>query len=146
MNIPNRPDSVNPPFECLAVLYLADNLEVLKIEGFTDGLEDSVGIPCEVIVGRAMRLQAKYVQIAHNHPHEADPSPSDGDIAATASLLHLLTQVNVILREHEIVGNETTFSMRRSGMIANIALQLLISELVNEDLTEEEFVQKVRGN
>ena len=56
------------------------------------------------------------VILAHNHPSGvAEPSPSD--IALTESLRHLLSQIDVRVIDHLVVGRGAEVSFAERGLI-----------------------------
>jgi DNA repair protein RadC len=68
------------------------------------------------VVKRALELHATALVLVHNHP-SGDPAPSRGDVEMTAELRQTATLFGIVLHDHIVVGNGSTFSFRREGLL-----------------------------
>lgn len=70
-------------------------------------------VPMRKIVDLAMRYNATYAILSHNHPSGV-AFPSKADLEATKQLLSILSTIGVLLVDHVIVADEDILSMRDS--------------------------------
>lgn len=69
-----------------------------------------------IVMDAVLTHNAHAVLLCHNHPSgSAAPSPQDLD--ATRTLLHLLSEIEVVLIDHIIVSDQNAVSMVRNGWI-----------------------------
>ncbi len=87
---------------------IARDLDVLR------GSIDGVRVETRVLVREAVKKRAAGVILAHNHP-SGDPTPSDTDIAVTATVQDALEIVDITLLDHIVVGNGDCRSLRKAG-------------------------------
>ncbi len=65
------------------------------------------------IMEAALRCDAVYVVIAHNHPGGV-AAPSAADVSATRTIADLLASVDIRLKDHLIVAGQECYSMADS--------------------------------
>ncbi|MFN4020215.1 MAG: JAB domain-containing protein [Erythrobacter sp.] len=68
------------------------------------------------IFGEALRLDARGIILAHNHPSGAC-RPSGCDIAATHQLVAVAKALDIELIDHLIFTHEAVYSMRAGGLL-----------------------------
>lgn len=85
----------------------------------TDGGVKQVDLDNRRIMEAALRSDAVYVVLAHNHPGGV-AAPSAADANATRSVANLLSGVGIRLEDHLIVAREDCFSMADSPRYAAV--------------------------
>jgi DNA repair protein RadC len=68
------------------------------------------------LFGEALRLDARGMILAHNHP-SGDCRPSGSDIAATRRLAEVAQALDIALIDHLIFTTEAVYSMRAGGLL-----------------------------
>ncbi|MFN3864971.1 MAG: JAB domain-containing protein [Erythrobacter sp.] len=68
------------------------------------------------IFGEALRLDARGIILAHNHPSGVC-RPSGCDIAATGQLAEVAKALDIELIDHLIFTHEAVYSMRAGGLL-----------------------------
>ncbi|MCR5324754.1 MAG: DNA repair protein RadC [Lachnospiraceae bacterium] len=98
------------------VAYLDMKLKLLGSECVCKGtLNHSLIEPREIFIG-ALRANAAFIVLAHNHP-SGNPRPSDMDITATSRIRECGNIMGIKLYDHIIIGYDGCISMREKGMI-----------------------------
>lgn len=64
----------------------------------------------------ALRLRARGIVLAHNHP-SGDCRPSGFDIAATRRLCEVACALDIVLIDHLIFTHQAVYSMRAGGLL-----------------------------
>ena len=67
-------------------------------------------------LGEALRLDARGIILAHNHP-SGECRPSGCDIAATHQLAAVASALDIELIDHLIFTHEAVYSMRAGGLL-----------------------------
>ncbi len=98
---------------CL-ILYLDDGCHVIKKEDVTSKKNRAVDVDRDVIVAEAVKCNAKFVILGHNHPN-GSLKPSYFDIQATNRIVQALGVVNIVLADHLIVSGTEYYSMKING-------------------------------
>lgn len=99
--------------ECLYAFYFDATKRMIKCEVLFNGTVNAVEIHVPTLVRKALKLEAAFVVLAHNH--FLDATPSLQDMKATTCAYRALEQNNIALLDHYIVcGNEVS-SMRKTG-------------------------------
>ncbi|MBV7256380.1 hypothetical protein KCG44_06220 [Pacificimonas sp. WHA3] len=104
------------PTERLLVLFLDDKRQLLSEDVLAYGDVGVVEASPRQVFGRALRLGAERIVLAHNHP-SGDPAPSPEDVRVTRQLATLGRRLNVTLEDHLIIGRRGWFSLRASNLI-----------------------------
>ncbi len=81
-----------------------------------EGSTNMANIDLRMIVEKVIYYNAVSVVIAHNHP-DGLPIASAEDHACTASIRRTLSSMNVVLRDHIIVGGNDAVSLSDSGYL-----------------------------
>jgi DNA repair protein RadC len=68
------------------------------------------------IFGEALRLDARGMILAHNHP-SGHCRPSSCDIIATRRLTEVARALDIVLIDHLIFTDEAVYSMRAGGLL-----------------------------
>lgn len=77
----------------------------------------SVRVPLRAVARDVVRLDARRVVMAHNHP-SGDAQPSQSDLTATKVLATALAALGVVLVEHVILTRcGGAFSLRGAGLL-----------------------------
>jgi DNA repair protein RadC len=102
--------------EKLLALFLDQKNGLIHEECMEQGAFDQTPKYCGVIARRALELQAHAVALAHNHP-AGDPMPSRADVEITKRLIVVLSNLEMVLHDHAVVGRNTIVSMRSMHLI-----------------------------
>jgi DNA repair protein RadC len=104
------------PHEAFAAIFLNQKHGVLAYrELFRGSISSSTVHPREVVKA-ALRENAAAVILAHNHP-SGHVSPSPDDLRLTDQLKAVLSQIDVRVLDHLIVGGNGYFSFSREGLL-----------------------------
>lgn len=87
---------------------------VIRCHELARGLSNRVEFSARQIVELALRDNAAYIILAHNHISDV-ALPSRADVAATKSLSATLKSLGVVLADHFIISGQEYVSMRESG-------------------------------
>lgn len=66
--------------------------------------------------GEALRLDARELILAHNHP-SGQCRPSSCDMTATRRLAEVARALDIVLIDHLILTDEAVYSMRAGGLL-----------------------------
>jgi DNA repair protein RadC len=102
--------------EVIAVLHLKQDRRLIGLTLEAAGMRDEVELPVTAILSSALRLGARAILVAHNHP-SGDPSPSAADEAATRALASAAAAVDVRLHDHLIFAGGEWRSFRSLGLL-----------------------------
>ncbi|EPG2630802.1 TPA: DNA repair protein RadC [Pseudomonas aeruginosa] len=102
--------------EVFAVIFLDAMLRVIAFEELFQGSVNSASVQPRVVLQRAMHHNAVNVVLSHNHP-SGNTEPSVADRRITVQLKLLLSQVDVHVLDHIIVGKGTPYSLAQAGLI-----------------------------
>ena len=80
------------------------------------GSLSALSLRMRALFGEALRLDARGIILAHNHP-SGHCRPSGCDIAATRRLVHVAEALDIVLIDHLIFTHEAVYSMRAGGML-----------------------------
>ncbi len=104
------------PHEVFAAIFLSQKHGVLAYrELFRGSISSSTVHPREVVKA-ALRENAAAVILAHNHP-SGHVAPSPDDLRLTEQLRAVLSQIDVRVLDHLIVGGNGYFSFSREGLL-----------------------------
>ena len=104
----------NEPRENFVILMMNHKNEVLGVHTVHIGT-----ISCSIVGARevfqaAILANASSVILAHNHP-SGDPEPSSEDFKVTKELVDLGKRLDILVRDHIIVGENCHYSMARNN-------------------------------
>ena len=98
------------------VVSLNAKCQVLGRRMISEGSLSEVSAYPRIVMETALNYNAHSVLLCHNHPG-GTCAPSPEDIASTLQLQRLLNGVGILLLDHIIVANESTYSMVQHGDI-----------------------------
>ncbi len=99
------------PEETVFALYFNAREQLICAEKLFCGSVESCIIRKRRIVESGIRVGASFFVLTHNHPH-GDANPSESDIRATQSLVHLFRELEMPMADHIIVSGNVTTSIR----------------------------------
>ena len=102
--------------EKVAVLHLGQDRRLLGLTLEGAGGAGDVALPVQAILASALRLGAKSIIVAHNHP-SGNPAPSAADEAATRALALAAAGVDIQLHDHLIFAGGECRSFRSLGLL-----------------------------
>lgn len=98
------------------VISLNAKCAVLGRRKISEGSLSEVSAYPRMVMETALNYNAHSVLLCHNHPG-GTCAPSPEDIASTLQLQKLLNGVGILLLDHIIVANDSTYSMIQHGDI-----------------------------
>ena len=103
-------------FEIVRFVYLDAAGDVLGERESSSNDPSRVDLPIRDVARDVIRLDARAVFMAHNHP-SGDPTPSNGDLIATRRLWTILDAIDVLLLDHVVLAHSGWFSLRQRGLL-----------------------------
>lgn len=104
-------------YEQVRAVYLDAENRVVSDHVVAKGTISSCPLHAREIIRYALECQAIGIIIVHNHP-SGTPSPSDGDIAATRTLLRACIAMELSLLDHIVISRQGWTSFRMEGLLA----------------------------
>lgn len=98
------------------VLFVDENRSLLGDAGIGMGNLNALSLRMRELFGEALRLNARGIILAHNHP-SGHCQPSRSDIAATRRLAEVARALEIELIDHLIFTREAVYSMRAGGLL-----------------------------
>ena len=98
------------------VIALNAQCKILGRRRISPGSLSEVSAYPRLVMETALNYNAHSVLLCHNHPG-GTCAPSPEDIASTVQLQRLLQGVGILVLDHIIVANDTTYSMIQHGDI-----------------------------
>ena len=111
-----RPKFIGATVEKVAIALSDANDRLILCDVVAEGSLSATESPVRKIVDLALRHNAKYVYLAHNHP-SGNILPSQSDLQVTRQLYDTLKGVGVNLVDHYIIGGSRYLSLRESGLM-----------------------------
>ena len=105
-------------YEVIAVLLLDTKNRVLRFETLNEGSTSMAHFSNRQLVSLAIKHHASGVILAHNHP-SGDATPSHRDKQTTIHLKTLLSELDIDLLDHVIVGNQYYYSFTQKQLLPN---------------------------
>ena len=102
--------------EHFRILFLDRKNILIRDEVQSRGTVDHTPLYPREVVKRALELAASAIIMVHNHP-SGDPTPSPADIEMTRQVVAALSQVNVTVHDHIIVGKNRHTSFKTQRLI-----------------------------
>ena len=102
--------------EIFHILYLDNQHRIIKSECCFKGTIDGANVYPREVLKRALKLNAKALILAHNHP-SGIPEPSEADRAITRRLINALGLVDIRVLDHFIIGGTEHFSFAEHGLL-----------------------------
>lgn len=100
--------------ECMVAMHLNTRRHITGWHLIGIGTLDSVLVTPREVFRVAIVQAASAIVIAHNHP-SGDPTPSEGDIRVTRTLIRAGQLLYIDVVDHVIIGAERHCSMRDLG-------------------------------
>ena len=107
---------VNEEQEHFVVLLLNTKNQIKKTVVVTKGIIDSSLAHAREVFKIAIRENAKYIILGHNHP-SGDPTPSSVDIDITWQMCEAGRTVGIEVLDHIIVGTNGYKSLKEMGVV-----------------------------
>ena len=102
--------------ESLQALLLNSRRQPISVHQIYQGSINRTVIRAAEVYRPAVLENAPFLLLAHNHP-SGDPTPSAGDIAATAELYQAGLTLNIGLMDHLVLGEGNSWvSLREQGL------------------------------
>ena len=102
--------------EQVMLLMLDGKLRKIADKVIATGTVNSAFLDTREIMVEALRYEAVYLVVLHNHPSGC-PLPSKADISATKQLAQACELVGIPLKDHIIIGDNTYVSLQEQGII-----------------------------
>ena len=102
--------------EVFGALFLSARHHMLAMEDMFFGSVDRAAVYPREVMKRCLRHNAAAVILYHNHPSGV-PEPSQMDRDITARLVTVLTEIDVEVIDHVVVGRMRNVSMADKGML-----------------------------
>ena len=104
------------PAEHFRLLFLDRKNILIRDEVQSRGTVDHTPLYPRDVVKRALELGASALIMVHNHP-SGDPTPSQADIDMTRQVAAALSQVNITVHDHIIVGKNRHTSFKTQKLL-----------------------------
>ena len=98
------------------LLCLNNKLKLIEESTLAIGTVNSASLSPRDIFMKALRCGASYMVLLHNHP-AGDPTPSKQDILITNRIRESGLMLDIILRDHIIIGDKAYCSLENSGLL-----------------------------
>lgn len=102
--------------ERMIAIFADNNGFVISEETVAEGGSGYLMLTPRRIFGRAMKLDAGRILLAHNHP-SGSPQPSMRDIKTTKILVRQARTLDLCIEDHLIVGKREVVSMKDMGLL-----------------------------
>ncbi len=102
--------------EYIAATLFNSKKEIVFCDFIERGSQSFVDINVKILISLALKYDAKYVILAHNHPSTI-ALPSKEDITVTKQLENLLDVLGVTLLDHFILCEDSYVSLFESGIL-----------------------------
>ncbi len=102
--------------EKFGIILLSARNQVIKFEILSVGTLDMASIHPREILRIIFENNAHSIILSHNHP-SGDVTPSDADIRLTKRIQSALKLVDVVVRDHIIVGHNNFYSFSECGVL-----------------------------
>lgn len=102
--------------EQLLLVLLDNRKNILSETVISIGTSNSTLVSPREICIRALRSEAAYMLLLHNHP-SGDPTPSRQDILATQRIKEVSDLVEIPLLDHIIIGDNRFTSFNQKGLL-----------------------------
>ena len=103
-------------YELLCMLSMDEKGRLIAFDTLQRGTVDETAFYARNIAETALRRNARYIVLSHNHPH-GTASLSRADAASTEGILSVLSPLGVLLLDHIVVADGEIVSLRGSGIL-----------------------------
>ena len=114
-----RPKFIGATVEKVAIALSDANDRLILCDVVAEGSLSATESPVRKIVDLALRHNAKYVYLAHNHPSELC-APSRQDLETTRVISETLNSIGVMLVDHIVFTSTDHFSIRSYKHFAKV--------------------------
>lgn len=101
--------------ERLVCIYLNTKCEVIEKKIISIGTINSTSFDFKKVLRWALKLNAIYIVLVHNHP-TGDPIPSKQDIQATKEAVKASSMFDIKIIDHVIIGDNKYFSFKEKNI------------------------------
>lgn len=98
------------------IICLDSNRRMFYSGAITKGTVDEVAIYPRLVVAEAIKHNARYMVLTHNHPN-GSVYPSESDKMTTDKIIAALEGIDVSVVDHIIVAGNSYYSMASTGFI-----------------------------
>ena len=102
--------------EQLLLVLLDSRKNIISETIISAGTANATLVSPREICGRALRLDAAYMLLLHNHP-SGNPKPSRQDLLATQKIKEVSDLVEIPLLDHIIIGDNRYTSFNQKGLL-----------------------------
>ncbi len=102
--------------EKVVLLCLDNKAQMISQSILTVGTVNASLISPREVFRQALKMQAVYIMILHNHP-SGDPKPSKQDLDITTRLIKTGEMIDIPLLDHIIIGDKRYTSLKESGFL-----------------------------
>lgn len=102
--------------EHLTLVLLDNRKNILNETVISVGTSNATLVSPREICIRALRFEAAYMMLLHNHP-SGDPTPSRQDILVTRKIKEVSDLVEIPLLDHIIIGDNRYTSFNQKGLL-----------------------------
>lgn len=102
--------------ENFSAMFLDNQNRLIEYQVIFMGTIDSAHVYPREIIKIALKLNARSVIVAHNHPSGV-ANPSQNDIKLTKRLVSALDLVDIKLLDHMVIGHNEIVSMKEEDLI-----------------------------
>jgi DNA repair protein RadC len=102
--------------EALELAWFDDARNLLIVDELSSSHVNRVSVALRMIIERGIKLDARSIIIAHNHP-SGNPEPSAQDFYFTRQLAKVLDVLDIQIQDHIILAREGSFSFREAGLL-----------------------------
>ena len=102
--------------EELRVIFLNTKSRFLGTETVTRGSVNASMMPVREILISALKHEAVYMILLHNHP-SGDPEPSSEDLSSTKQIVSAGSLSGISVLDHIIIGDHRYVSLRERGLM-----------------------------
>lgn len=102
--------------EQLVLILLDAKYRMIHDEVISVGVFNATIISTREIFIRALKEEAAYIMILHNHP-SGDPMPSRQDLLATNKIKEVSVLVDIPLIDHIVIGDNRYISFKQEGLL-----------------------------
>ncbi len=117
-----RPKFIGATSERVALALADANDKLILCEVVSVGSLTSTDFPTRKVVDLALRNNARYAYLAHNHPSEFC-LPSKADLETTRKISATLQNLGVVLVDHIVFTSTDHFSIRSHKTFSNVFAQ-----------------------
>lgn len=80
------------------------------------GTLNSLNVRLADVFKPALRYNAAYLILAHNHPSSGDPTPSPEDVQVTTEVVTIGQKLGLEVLDHLVIGQDCWISLKERGL------------------------------